>query len=158
MRRRRKSQRWEEFCGWLTQLGADVLPPTNEWERARWKANGITSVLYENKKSSLSFSGEAEAAYCAWQTGDRYEVDKTKRRKLTPKVAALVERDGPNCWYCDKPMTETTTTIEHLVPVNCGGPNHTANLVLAHGDCNKLAGSKPVAEKVKLRDELRGRP
>ncbi len=48
------------FRTWLSQVGADVLAPTNEWEMIRWQANGVTSVIYQNKKGDRTYVGEAE--------------------------------------------------------------------------------------------------
>jgi 5-methylcytosine-specific restriction endonuclease McrA len=48
-------------------------------------------------------------------------------------------------------------TIEHLVPVAHGGPNHLSNCFLAHKRCNAAAGTLSAAEKVRLRDAMRAK-
>ena len=155
---RQLSKRMQRFIVWLQERGAEVLSPTNEYEVARWRANGITSVVYRNKRGSVSaFHGEGRKAYRAWQQGGRYEIGSTRRRKLPAQLQSVLDRDGPNCFFCGKPTDEETLALEHLVPLSAGGPNHTANLAISHARCNQLAGSMSAVEKVKLRDELRKR-
>ncbi len=140
---------------WLKQRGADVLLPTNEWEVLRWKANDVTSVIYRNKKGQHTYTGDAQMAVDAWRGHGTYEIIRGPRRKLTGMQKALLDRDGPDCFFCALALTDEDCTIEHLIPLSAGGPNHSSNLVLAHGACNVKAGSMSVAEKVRLRDELR---
>ena len=58
-------------------------------------------------------------------------------------------RDGDNCFFCRKPLAGDLT-VEHLVALAHGGPNHISNLVCAHAACNHEAGHLSVAEKVAL--------
>jgi len=68
------------------------------------------------------------------------------------KRAAIVARDGLNCWYCGQHMTNPT--LEHLIPKSQAGSNKIGNLVLAHQRCNNIAADKSLVEKVKMRDHF----
>lgn len=68
---------------------------------------------------------------------------------------ALIRRDGPSCFYCGADTTEDDRSLEHLVPLAHGGPNHLSNLVLAHGRCNSDANHMSVMEKIKRRETQR---
>lgn len=80
----------------------------------------------------------------AWPTG-RY-------RKV---FARLLERDGPDCWLCGKPLDDSSATIEHLIPRSKGGPSEQWNLVLAHDKCNGLIGDLRFTRKLIVRDRAR---
>ncbi len=61
-------------------------------------------------------------------------------------------RDGNRCFYCPNTIPAGLETIEHLVPAAAGGPNHLANLFLAHRSCNEAAGTVSAVEKIRLRE------
>lgn len=68
----------------------------------------------------------------------------------------LLRRDGIECFYCGLLEThDDGFSIEHLLSKSHGGTNAIENLVLAHRTCNTTAGNRSVAEKVRLRDEMR---
>ena len=50
------------FKKFLKENGAIVLKETNPYEICRFKANGITSIIYEGRKGN-SFVGEALEAF-----------------------------------------------------------------------------------------------
>ena len=62
---------------------------------------------------------------------------------------ALLVRDGNACLFCGKPL-DGDITVEHLVAIAHGGPNHVSNLFLAHAACNQAAGHMSAPEKVAL--------
>lgn len=146
------------FFDFLSANGAEILTSTSKHEVARFKANGVTSVLYCNKKGKLTYTGDFADAYRAFINGQKWEAPgKNKARivKRSPKVRTLLERDGGNCFYCREPLGDDIT-VEHLVSRAHGGPNHISNLVLAHGQCNHAAGHLSAAEKVAIRDHTPG--
>lgn len=144
----------DKFTMWLMQFGCEILPPTNEYEALRFKGKE-TGVLYTSGKTSNNYTSEAVEHYERgsknWTGGPvktgRYNSYKRQKRQL-------IERDGLNCFYCDKPLGEDIT-VEHLVALSCGGPNTLANMVLAHEKCNWQMSNKPVSEKVKSAISIR---
>lgn len=63
-------------------------------------------------------------------------VDWTAETKSRSKrVAALIERDGAECAYCDR--TPASYEVDHFIPRAKGGPDIMANLVLACAPCNR---------------------
>lgn len=141
---------------WLRDRGAEVLGPTNDWEVLRFKANGQTSVVYRNSRSeNLACTGEAHTALSRFYSGESWSagVPKSKRSQANrnAKVNALLARDGESCFYCGGSLGEDIT-VEHLVARASGGPEHIANMVLAHAQCNHGAGTLSAFEKIKLRE------
>ena len=148
----------ERFRSWLSERGAEVLEPTNRWEVIRFRANGQTSVVYQNKHGRVtSWGGEAAEAWKAFRSnGDWRGNKRTRRRSMSPLQRTLRERDGDDCFFCGEFVDPNDVSVEHLVALTHGGPHHVANLVLAHPDCNREAGHLSVSEKVRLRDRMRG--
>jgi hypothetical protein len=50
------------------------------------------------------------------------------------RVIALIERDGPECAYCDR--VPINYHVDHFIPKAKGGPDRLSNLVLACPRCN----------------------
>lgn len=48
----------------------------------------------------------------------------------------VLATSGGVCWYCGKPLTMKTLTIDHVEPVSMGGSNHPRNLVPSCKSCN----------------------
>jgi 5-methylcytosine-specific restriction endonuclease McrA len=78
------------------------------------------------------------------------------------QIDALLKRDGNLCWLCDEPIdfkaqpgSSNAPTREHLLSQCHDGPDRIENLVLCHGQCNRVLRDRSVAEKVKLRDKRR---
>jgi hypothetical protein len=55
----------------------------------------------------------------------------------------LADRDGPDCYLCEKPFTLTNReTIDHYHPLSKGGTWELTNLRLAHKRCNTEKGDR----------------
>ena len=148
-------KRREKFHSFLTERGAEVLKPTNEWELVRFSTGAGVCIIYTNAKGRLSFTGEADLAWRAYESGKSWApVEKSKRPRLTPHIETLLARDGDNCFLCWKPL-ETDISVEHLVPRTHGGPDHISNLVLMHSKCNGICGCMSAMEKIALRDQYK---
>ena len=151
-----KASEVEAFKEWLTVRGAIVKAPTNEWEIIRFLSDEGTGIVYRNKANRLTFSGDAARAYAAFfERQDLPLAPNVARRsrKEEAEILALFARDGNECFFeCGEILTLETATREHLVPVCHGGPDHPSNKVLACENCNRLAGNKPVIEKVQMRE------
>ncbi|HEY9279507.1 MAG TPA: HNH endonuclease [Eoetvoesiella sp.] len=152
---RRLKPKFEQF---VTDRGGEVLAPTSEWELVRFKANGLTAIIYRKATEQVTFSGGAKTAFDAflrqkpWSAGN-----KTKRKKGNQSVViqSLIRRDGRQCFYCGLETPDEDASVEHVVPLNAGGTDHMANKVLAHQLCNSEAGHLSVIQKVKLRESKR---
>lgn len=143
------------FENWLRQNGAEVLEPTNQYEVVRFRACNATFILYRNAHGQLSpVYGLLKEILNDYHIGRaRLLTPRPKRTQLKGLVPYLLDRDGPECFYCGHPMDEPT--VEHLVSLSQGGLNHLANLALAHAYCNQEAGTLSVVEKVRLRERTR---
>lgn len=155
------TSRRAKFEAFLTERGAQILQPTNEWEVLRFRTSRGTSVVYCNSKGGITPTGESLEAWTAFEINGPWRgVTKPHKRPRkdghkTSLLNALLRRDGPSCFFCGAPTTADDRSLEHLVPLSHGGPNHLSNLVLAHRRCNADAGHLSVMEKIRLRDDVR---
>lgn len=150
------------FKAFIVQRGAELLPPTNEWELLRFAAGPVVSIVYRTKRGATTMTGEAEKAWSAFRAQGSWRapgVKPTKRKPIADgKIRAIVARDGSLCFYCRDPIPDDEFSIEHLVARAHGGPNHLSNMVLAHRRCNVYVGHLSAAEKIAIHVSARIRP
>lgn len=154
----------DRFKAWLVERGAELLISTNEYEVVRYRAGGVTSVVYRNDKNNRwKFTGDAQSAWHAYgDKSPRYRCDvRTARVRRTPaqrdvQIRTIVARDGNVCFYCGDPFSdEAPPTKEHLVARTHGGPDTVHNLFVACSKCNSEVGHMSAAEKIRMRDRKR---
>ena len=162
------------FLAYVAQQGGEVGMPTNAYEVVRYKAfwrgtnKAATHIVYAKESGLLTFCGGSLGHYRAFLSGAPMEelpgakvgaVKKSGKSKPASKSSSqrrkLLERDGPDCWFCGKPLDDDCT-LEHLVPKSKGGGNSLANYALAHRRCNADAADLPLVEKIAMRARLRG--
>lgn len=143
-----------KFKKFLTDSGAVVLDPTNEWELVRFRTSNGVSVIYENKKGQQTFTNEAGKAFDAFDEGKKWKAVNRKRRTLRAKKAVLATRDGRKCFFDGQPYELDDLTIEHLLNVSHGGTDHMSNLALACDDCNTAVGNMAITQKMAYRDKM----
>lgn len=149
-------KRIDSFNAWLTARGAEVLTPTSEWEVTRYRAAGQTHVVYVNKRGFITMSDDVKKAVFAFLGNQSWSAGVATKRKPTKEVEvrALLMRDGDECFLCGLPMADDCT-VEHLVSLAHGGPNHLANKALTHRRCNERLGHLPLMQKIQLREATR---
>ena len=138
------------FSARLQAAGAEVLGPTNPYEVLRFRTNLGVGVIYRGKRGE-TWNVEALAArdHLDAGKGSLAPVKVQGRRKSASTVVAILDRDGGACFFCGDVLGDDIT-VEHLVAIAHGGPNHVSNLFLAHGSCNRLAGHLSAPEKVAM--------
>jgi hypothetical protein len=143
-----------KFEAWLAERGAEMLTPTNEWEVLRFRTEVGTSIIYTNKYGMLTWMGQSAEAFFAYlQNSPWRAVPKEQRRyKSSPACQALRKRDGGACFFCHLPVAVEDESVEHLVNLTHGGPDHIVNMALAHRDCNRAAGHLSLMEKIQMRE------
>lgn len=156
----RKRFEMEKFRAWLVARGAVIQSPTNPYEILRVDTADGVFVVYQNKKGAQTWPEGIDRIRSAYLDGKNIPLspDQKARRKLRHQIETLAERDGLECWFCENGFLDADSreiTIEHLVAVAHGGPNHVSNLVLSCPDCNQEAGHLSVAEKVLMREAKR---
>lgn len=148
--------RFPEFSDWLRRQGADVLSPSNCFEKLRFRAKGQVYIVYQDKYENMSHIPVfVDECWKAFVSGGSVNMGITKHSRTTAgrRKMALFQRDGDKCFFCSKPMTFEEASVEHLVPVRRGGPTNMDNLVLAHVKCNKEIDDMPLIEKIKVHRE-----
>lgn len=138
----------KKFTKFLKNYGAEILPNTNEFELLRFKGKE-TGVLYKSGKTSNNYTQNAINCFIMNKTWDGKPVSVGRKTTYKKEKIAILERDGSNCFYCDKPLSDDIT-IEHLIPLSGGGKNTLSNMVLAHEKCNNDVGNLTIVEKIKI--------
>jgi len=156
------------FKLWLSGCGAELLPTANAWEVIRVRTCYGVFVAHHTRRGRQRWPDGLLTLAMQFARGEIPELTVTKRNRppsrLRLRYAALAARDGAECFFCGHPVPapgvfcdpDMAPTIEHLVPITHGGPNHMSNCVLAHRVCNEAAGTLSAIEKIKLRESLRG--
>jgi 5-methylcytosine-specific restriction endonuclease McrA len=144
----------KRFLARVTELGGEVLAPTNEWELMRFRTKFGVGVVHFNRRSIRTWNEPARQVrdHVENQCPGKLGVQKVHgRRKGKASFNALIGRDGSDCFFCARPLDDDIT-VEHLVSVAHGGPNHLSNLFLAHQACNASAGHLSAPEKIRMRE------
>ena len=152
-------RRLAAFKSFLNASGAEIFSSPNAYEVIRFRAAGEMATIYRNSAGKLKFVGPVRSAWTAF-TGNlpfraAPKAKRAKGERRAELVAALIARDGRACFYCPHPLMPGLETIEHLVPTTAGGPDHLANMALAHRRCNERAGTLSLVKKIHLRENLR---
>jgi 5-methylcytosine-specific restriction endonuclease McrA len=144
-----------KFESWLRDAGAEILAPAYEWELLKFRAGTDIGIVYRNARGRINLQSAAHAAWQAYTSGQPWRASPKIRRRarLSDVVATLLERDGSLCFYCRNELGDDDMTVEHLVSVTCGGPNHISNLFLTHKKCNEQAGNLSAPEKIRMHVE-----
>lgn len=156
----------KRFQAWLIERGSAILAPTNDYEVLRFFTGSGPAVIYRNKAGRLAFANNAQAALVAfctagdWRATPRPPADPhvPTDRKREQRILSIAFRDGWTCGLCGGALNRLTATLEHFVPRTAGGPDHPANLILAHRGCNAQASHMSVREKLELALTLRRNP
>lgn len=157
-KRKPKADELVLFRAWLTEHGAEVLEPTNEYELVRFRSDKGTSILYRNAAGSRTPTGQMHEALTAFRAGQviRFAAKSARKVQGDPVRRAIVARDGDACFYHGGSIADDDVTVEHLVSATHGGPNHIANKFLSCRPCNSRAGHLSAPEKIRLREQLHG--
>lgn len=155
------------FAAWITNNGGEVLGRTNnEYEIMRVMVRTVTHVAYQSRDGRQTWPSGLEELHAHFKRGRCIPLANGKklRGKRFAIMQALIDRDGPECFYCGKKWSRLflsegrenlPASVEEVCPRQIGGPNALGNQVLACKRCNSAAGNLPVIEKVKLRERMR---
>ncbi len=143
-----------KFVEWLRNQGAQVMPCTTPYEIARFIAHGKTNVVYMNQRGGIRAIGFAMQCVEMFETNGRMAMGYARKasKPMQKRRQALIERDGPWCFFCHQEMAFDDSTIEHLVSKMRGGPDHIDNLVLAHERCNLGVDNLSLMDKIRIRE------
>lgn len=140
----------------LVAAGGELLQTTNNpYEVMRFRTKYGIGVVYSNKAGRETWNKEALQAAHHLEVpgnGSLAAVVVVKRKGHAGENERIIERDGPDCFFCLEPLGDDATR-EHLVAVAHGGPNHISNKFLAHARCNHHAGHLSAPEKIRIREE-----
>jgi hypothetical protein len=147
----------KKFLARVQEAGGEVLAPTNPYEVMRFKTRHGVGVVYQTARGARTWNKEAKLVrdhFSDQKGGSLSPVSVRGRRKGAGTVNAILERDGGGCFFCRAPLNGDIT-VEHLVSIAHGGPNHISNLFLAHAECNQQAGHLSAPEKIAIRERTK---
>lgn len=137
-------------------LNADAQPlshlplSTIEWQEA-------IKYMVLDKAHVLSYYDDWVVRSEKWSTNVPAII--MLREYMKPKTAVRFSkmnvflRDSYVCQYCEKPLTKTTATLDHVLPVSKGGKSIWTNCVAACHFCNSHKSNhthmKPISKPYK---------
>lgn len=135
-------------------------------EYQRWKASGGYDRYMKEAK------GRRQAYQREWRRVCRVKhvAKENRRRARIARVAvhdvdrlAVILRDGPTCYICDRHLSPHEITLDHVLPIARGGPHSESNLAVCCTPCNsrkrdRLPDELPmdIARRVRARIEQNG--
>lgn len=146
-------RRLENFKKFIVSRGAELLTNTSEWELVRFKTGKGVSIVYRSKDPSVAcaFTGDAQQAWFEFlNPGSKWRAIPPTKRRIHSSVEyrTIRDRDGILCFFCAEPLAEAEGTIEHLIALTHGGPQHVSNKFLAHEKCNAEVGHLSAPQKI----------
>jgi len=82
---------------------------------------------------------------CRLFTLDPGEPDGVRRPVTGPLRLAVFDRDGYRCRICGALPTDCALVVDHIIPVEMGGPTVLSNLCVLCEQCNQEKGSRIVS-------------
>lgn len=123
---------------WLVDVGSLPRPymigPHARWDYARIACiqMGVAHEFDPDKHDS-------------WRDLFFEHYRESSNRYIPPKIrAAVYERDGHRCRYCD--TKDGPFHLDHVIPVSRGGESTPDNLTVACAKCNMEKGARTVEE------------
>lgn len=138
----------EQFIQWLKDNGAEVFPPTNEYEAVRFKGKEV-GVLYKSGKTSNNYTMVAVTCFIRKRHWDGKPHNVGRHKNYRREKIALLKRDGNRCFLCREKLGNDMT-VDHLIALSCGGRNTLGNMVLMHEECNQSVSNIPLVEKIEM--------
>lgn len=146
-----------KYKAYIEKRGAVVLDSLSPLELVRFTIYGELNIIFKNKDEYEFVGNEAERSFRFWNKNLNWTPPNRKRQQLTSRKLKIANRDGMMCFFCAEPHNDTKhLTIEHLLSFKHGGTDNINNLALACDTCNREAGTKSLAEKIRLRDHKLG--
>lgn len=145
----------EKFKQWLIDNGCDILPPTNQYEKLRFKGVQV-GILYTTDRTSGKYADDAIKHFKSNKKWDGGAIKTGRWTGYQKEKKQLIKRDGTCCFYCGLEMDDDIT-VEHLLDLKFGGKNELSNMVLAHSICNQTVRHSLLVEKIKIAIENRSK-
>lgn len=121
--------------------------------RSRYLAAGEILTLPSTSVMAWRVDDEAYVPPAREAVRRRHERRKANTQGKRYRFNEIAERDHFTCHLCRKPIDMTLSgrhpqgpTIDHLLPVSCGGGDEAHNVALAHSRCNIKRGTKGVVQ------------
>lgn len=84
--------------------------------------------------------------------GLKWSGKNVKRRTSGFAKQFISENKNARCIYCEKKLTYSNATTDHIIPISEGGNNSQVNLMVCCFDCNNERGSMPFFQYLKIKN------
>lgn len=127
-----------------SRLWREANPEKSREIQRAWRERNVEaererrSRYYQANKAAINLAKREARAAHPEKERIRAEFRQLKERNLL--VNFLVDRDGPNCGICGKPIMLGQVSIDHKLQLANGGTHDVDNLRLAHLSCNVRRG------------------
>ncbi len=126
-------------------LNADAQPVSFlPLSAIQWKE--AMMYMYHDKCSVLEWYDDWIVRSARWETKVPAVIMLKDYVRTTTRVrfskGNVYLRDNYNCLYCEKRITKSQATLDHVWPVSKGGKTQFNNIVTACGPCNTRKANK----------------
>lgn len=158
-RQRQRKKRVERECERLLAQRGPKPNCTVCNVELRWRGASYCSGVECQREKKRE---ENRAYYEANQDAHRSRVSQYRARRVGTtvepvNVATIYERDRWRCGLCSKRIDQALSyphpmsrSIDHIVPLSCGGTHTAGNLQAAHLRCNVAKGNRGGGEQLAL--------
>lgn len=137
-----KYRRWYANKTWAENHPAELKAYQKEYRKGHEEYfRGKNRAWIEAHRDEVN--ARARAYWARHRHAQITHTTKAKARRAgapgshtTVEWMACLERHGYRCAYCDGPLTPTTCTRDHAIPLSRGGSNDIENIVPACRRCN----------------------
>lgn len=134
-RERRRERRLEEARLYRLAHHKELIRKNREYRIANLAKERARSRRYHERKPEVAY--KSTLTYRARKRGAFVE-------HIQPQV--VYDRDKGVCGICQRPVSKSVMSIDHVIPLARGGAHSYANVQLAHKRCNSKKHTKTMAE------------
>ena len=128
---------YKEFANGHIQLTGDLL--VNYYPMAKNRSCYVAGTV----KAHKNITPREAIDMCFRLPELAAGAEKSKRKGSTKGTRKALFKKGVNrCYWCAKPLTLSTSTLEHIIPLSKGGLENANNRTLACYPCNQERGDK----------------
>ncbi|QQG96236.1 HNH endonuclease [Mycobacteroides chelonae] len=124
-----------------------------KYQRAWYQRNHAHVLAYsqkyaqENKSARRDWIIANRATVRQWAQRRRARLRDNGVYKVTPKdLDRIISRHNSSCAYCLGPLSDSTLTWDHIIPIARGGTHSIGNLAPACKPCNSGKRDRPALE------------
>jgi 5-methylcytosine-specific restriction endonuclease McrA len=113
---------------------------------AELMAAGVTGDALVAAVARIEAAQKPERSSAAIRQARYRELRDLNERSWFDLRMRVIKRDGKTCAYCNKKLTRSQISVDHITPVSKGGTNDLSNLAISCRECNSSKSGKMISE------------